>query len=421
MHRFFKFKKLNQSGFDHVLLGVAFAVIIALGGTFYLIESHANSWSGSLKLGFNQSYCMENMNNSNVAYTTVDLDSCSTTSEAQHWAFQNDNGAEFQIVAAASNACVDDYQAKVGTNANNRVYLETWPCSSTDHAQFWHWGGTGDHQLINEESGGCINLPGGDISDGGKGTPTASSRLIVYSCSASSSGNGSNAEWIEGSNSASGTTSTPTPAPGTSATGEIQSSEGSNMCVTAGSTVTLQTCQNSASQQWGQVNTASGSSAEQFYNSSTKSYLGLKSDSDGSSVVDTSASANALWTAGDNGDGTNTLQVLTSSDGNLDYCLTTPSGSAGTQLVINDCDSAGSATQSFTLPTPYTSPTTASTGSGSENGNPVSVFTPASPSTNTSGDVSALLQALKSSGYSFNCEALSVSDRSACLQVLGDN
>jgi|SRR5580692_6488330 hypothetical protein len=46
------FKKLNQRGFDHVFMVVAFVVIVGVVGTGYLLLSHAASsyWTGALSL-----------------------------------------------------------------------------------------------------------------------------------------------------------------------------------------------------------------------------------------------------------------------------------------------------------------------------------------------------------------------------------
>ena len=252
-----RFTKLNQSGFDHILVAVFVAVFVVIGGVFFVL-THASPWSGALKIDMaNTNLCMENMDNSNVAYTTVDINTCNSSSQAQHWTIQDISGStsEFQIVASASGACVDDTGNGIGTNASNRVHLQTWPCSSTDHAQVWHWGGTGNHQLISVGSGGCINDP--------SNTTTPGQYLVVFSCAASAKGNGANAEWLEGSNSAGGATkpvvpTNPSPsAPGSSGGTQLSvGPKGSNYCMDAsavksGGNVILNECSSSkASQKW---------------------------------------------------------------------------------------------------------------------------------------------------------------------------
>jgi hypothetical protein len=74
-------EKLNQTGFDHFLVALAFVVIIALGVTYFIIKGQAASpWSGALKVNMaGTNLCMENMNNSTVAYTSLLLNTCSST------------------------------------------------------------------------------------------------------------------------------------------------------------------------------------------------------------------------------------------------------------------------------------------------------------------------------------------------------
>jgi hypothetical protein len=136
---------------------------------------------------------MENMNNSNTAYTTVRVMTCSSSSQAQHFTkkFLSGSSTNFQLVAAGSGACVDDTKGAVGTASSNRVYLQTWPCNTSDHAQIWTWAGTNKSELKNAYNNGCIN----DTANGGSGT-----RLVVYTCQDTA-----NEHWTQVSNTASGT------------------------------------------------------------------------------------------------------------------------------------------------------------------------------------------------------------------------
>lgn len=417
MRGFIHLKKLNQRGFDHVLIGLAFAVIIALGGTYYLLETHANNFGGALKINMSKAnMCMENEGNSNVALTTVELNNCNSSSAAQHWSLQAvpqlagaPKGTYYQIVAATSKACVDDYKQRItpagaGLNPAKAAFVITWQCNSADKGQLWRWGGTGTHQLINAGSGGCINDP--------QSLTKPQTRLIVFSCSQNGGGN-TNAQWIEVANSASsngngGSSSTST-GPITSQPGEIQASVGNSMCITAGNTTTLQSCANTAAQQWGQVDTVSGSNTEQFYNQSTNTYLGVS----GTKIVDTAASGNALWSASDNGNGTNTLEQLNGS-GNTGMCLDAGNGTGA--LTLTDCASGTS--QSFTLPIPYVAPQGNSQSSGSNSVAAIETpVTVASPSTSNSQDISYLLQLLKTSGHPVECNLVSTTNRLVCNQI----
>jgi len=258
-----RFCKLNQLGFDHVMVVVFIVVFGAIGGTYYVL-SHANpsNGSGSLELGYNnKTLCMENMDNSPVAMTTVRVAKCNTTAQAQNFSIKLVNGSStnFQLIASASKACVDDPGGLVQTQygAANRHYLETWPCSTSDTAQIWHWGGAGNHQLINVRSGGCINYPASDNSVG---------RLIVFTCAAAMNGANSNAQWYDGPNTAPSATGTTSNSGGTPSTGgstpNVGGSQlsvgpkGSKYCLDAptvkqGATAVLNPCSSGkASQAW---------------------------------------------------------------------------------------------------------------------------------------------------------------------------
>ena len=195
-----RFRKLNQLGFDHVMVVVFIVVFGAIGGTYYVL-SHANPWNGSgaLKLGINN-LCMTNMDNSKTAITTVQATTCNSTSPAQHWTVKTISGNNFEIIAGTSKACVSNYGGSVQTQYGvaNRVFLSTQPCnqnSSDSTQELWHWSGSDfkGHQLVNVASGGCINYPT---------TNNSVQRLIMYTCSPSMGGAGTNSQWYVATNTA---------------------------------------------------------------------------------------------------------------------------------------------------------------------------------------------------------------------------
>jgi hypothetical protein len=142
----------------------------------------------ALQLASDRKVCMNNMDNSNTANTTVDLSTCSNT-PSESWALTPvpNQSNRFQIIAKTSNACVVDPNGTVGTNPSNRVFLFTVPCNSSDKTQVWMWSGAGgSHELRNASStGGCINDPANDKDPG--------TRLIAFSCST----NATNEQWYE--------------------------------------------------------------------------------------------------------------------------------------------------------------------------------------------------------------------------------
>lgn len=430
-----RLSKLGQQGFDHVTLGLAFVVIIAIGGSYYLMKTNANAWSGSLKLNDSSNLCMENMNNSNVANTTVRAILCSSSSQAQHWSRQDVPGKtdEFQLVAAASGACIDDpagnVQAQTGTA--NRVYLETSACNSGDTTQVWKWGGTGNHQLINVRSGGCINYPATNNSVG---------RLVVYSCASNLGGSGTNAQWIEVGNSASGTTTSSSG--GSSATvntggtnqsaggtwsGALKVGVGNNLCMenmnnsnVAYTTVRVVTC-NSSSQ------------AQHFtkkYLSGSSSNFQLVAAASGACVDDTKGSVGTT--------AANRIYLQTWPCNASDHAqIWTWAGSGRNELksaynngCINDAANGGPATRLVV----YTCQDTANEHwaevSNSASGAPVSsnnsATQPTTPSdsagTASQSDITTLLQVLKTTNPSFNCTMLAnTANVDQCNAVFGQS
>jgi hypothetical protein len=136
-------------------------------------------------------------------------------------------------VAAASGACVDDTAGRVQTKLGeaNRVYLQTWPCNASDHAQIWHWGGVGHHQLINSyTTNACINDPASAKTPGSTAT-----RLVAYNCKASD-GKGGNAQWLQVANTASSASSSSS----SSSSGTVGKSVATKSTPTASATAALQ-------------------------------------------------------------------------------------------------------------------------------------------------------------------------------------
>ena len=180
------FRKLNQAGFDHVLVITAFMVVFALVGTTLLIQSHAAGWSGELQIGLNKSLCLNNLNDSKTIKTPIDLYPCNGT-QAQSFKIEEIGTStnRFLIKAASANLCVDDTGDGVESQPTKPVYVETYTCNSSDHAQEWEWTGAGAHELENYYSHGCLNDPNNSEV---KGTTQ-----IVYSCAT----NSSNELWYE--------------------------------------------------------------------------------------------------------------------------------------------------------------------------------------------------------------------------------
>jgi hypothetical protein len=196
MKRFLRLKKLNQAGFDHILTAVAFIMIIGVGGTYYLLSSHANPWSGAFELGStNSGFCMDEVGAvKSGAY--LDLNKCNNKID-QKWqllstTYKSKQAYQIQNYTASANVCVDDWQDSKATGSANLLRL--YDCNSADPAQLFYWTGTGNHQLENYGSSLCI--------DALNGSTAANTHLDLYTCKKTSL---TNQEWFEVSNAASAT------------------------------------------------------------------------------------------------------------------------------------------------------------------------------------------------------------------------
>lgn len=97
---------------------------------------------------------------------------------AQEWSFKSVPGG--YLLVNGQGTCADD--TGDGVTGSSFVYLVSYACSSTDHAQIWKWNG---QQIQNAYNNGCINDPASSTTDG--------QQLVIYSCGA----NQPNAEWYE--------------------------------------------------------------------------------------------------------------------------------------------------------------------------------------------------------------------------------
>jgi len=151
------FKKLNQAGFDHVMIVVVFVVLFALVGTYLLIQSHAATSNVTLHMTSTNGPC--------IAGTTIQH--CSG-SPAQTWGKLT--GSNFQIKNGL-NQCLDDWNGKIHTSPKDQNgYIHVSTCYGNAN-QKWNWAGG---ELRNVASGGCLNAQGASANPG--------TALIVYAC-----------------------------------------------------------------------------------------------------------------------------------------------------------------------------------------------------------------------------------------------
>jgi hypothetical protein len=169
-----RYKHLNQEGFDHLLVLMAFVLIFAVFGTFILIEGHALSTGVELQLGSDKNLCMDNLGSKTMSGNTVDVYTCNSAT-SQKWSIDELSGRTDRFTLEdGQGTCADDWGDAVGSGPTHRVDVRTYHCNINDHAQLWEWEGS---VLENVYSHGCINDPSNSTTPG---TP-----LIVYSCTGS--------------------------------------------------------------------------------------------------------------------------------------------------------------------------------------------------------------------------------------------
>lgn len=201
-----RLRKLNQSGFDHMVVAVISVVVVGVVGTALVVASHAAtpaSWKGSLQTFSNNSgYCLTA--NGTTKSSKVVLDPCSSSQGAkQIWSLYNvgtatvlgqPNTQEFYLQnGAGSNLCLNNpYRSKT-----NGTAMQLYTCNGLDAAGTWVWGskltskGLSSHQLTSLAS---ISGSAGKCLDAAYGSKTAGTKVQIWSCKTSGQ---SNQNWFE--------------------------------------------------------------------------------------------------------------------------------------------------------------------------------------------------------------------------------
>lgn len=246
-----KLKSINELGFDHVFMAVAFVVVIGVAGVGLLISSNAEPWKGLLEVDANGSgYCLTAAGK--TTGSAVELEPCSSTvNNAQIWTLNDLNvtkltsGKTVQLFnlqsSIASNECLDNWgQSKVKTYP-----AKLYPCTTGGKGVTWLWAaqlanlGLSTHQLDSLGS----NTKHTELCLDDKGASHAANTPVgLYKCKTSGQ---ANQEWFE--HSAPTTTSpTPNPAPGTSKTAPGSSTStgtgSSGTSTTTATTTTTTSC-----------------------------------------------------------------------------------------------------------------------------------------------------------------------------------
>ena len=192
-------KKLNQSGFDHVIGAVTCFVVVGLVGTALVVQSHAYTsvFKGVLEAGSASSgYCLSSA--APATGSKVILNPCKSGVAYQTWS-RNDirsatvfgvkNVEEFTLQSSSGTTeCLNDpYGSKT-----NGTQAQVYTCSSSSTAGLWVWGGSltgkglSSRQIVNVASGLCI--------DDSYGAHTANNKVQLWACKTSAQ---TNQSWFE--------------------------------------------------------------------------------------------------------------------------------------------------------------------------------------------------------------------------------
>jgi len=173
----FHIKKLNQYGFDHVLLAVACFVVVGIVGTGLLVASHAATSTAP-------SYVELTLNgNKGICLAGGSIGTCTTANKNMLYAKPTPGSSNFQL-KNAQGLCLDDwnhaYQTVPQSKGGQQILARFYTCSNGDKNQQWSWVGSqagGKHQLANAGNNykGCLNAASAKNLPG---TP-----VIIYACS----------------------------------------------------------------------------------------------------------------------------------------------------------------------------------------------------------------------------------------------
>lgn len=174
-----RIRKLNQGGFDHLVLSVFAVVAVALVGTATVILTHAAT----------PTLVVFKLNGSNSCLEATSLAVCAANARETDYYKPVAKSSNFELKDEAG-YCLQDasglYQSKPANQGGQRYITTLTTCNSNKSNQLWNWTGTGRHELANAATGnkGCLNAAGASTK--------LSTPVIVYSCN-----NQWNENWYE--------------------------------------------------------------------------------------------------------------------------------------------------------------------------------------------------------------------------------
>lgn len=243
-------------------LAVAFVLIVALSGAYYVLTSAAE-WSGALAVGSPGSgWCMEDQNGGMSNGVAVVLNRCNNQ-EDQKWVL-NPTGAIwnghtlYTIQNFKSHLCVDNWGGSSALGNPLRMYT----CANNDFAEQFIWTNVAqNHGLYNPQTGHCIDDKGASY--------TAGNPIGLSACKSSGF---TNQEWFEIPNTSGSNGGTDSTAAGGNSAAlqlPLKNSAGYHMCLdnngfssVNGNKIDVWQCNGSAAQTW----TVSGNYTHQIMN-----------------------------------------------------------------------------------------------------------------------------------------------------------
>ncbi len=166
--------KIQDNFFKRNFVAVLiFVLLFGAIGIYLIVTSHAQSYVELHAFGPN-GLCISG----NASQSSATLQQCD---DSDHRLWGDISNSGFQI-KSKNGLCLDDWnggvQTKTIANGGTRVYVHYRQCTAGDNNELWSWNPNNIHQLRNDQSGGCINVLGGNN--------TVGSSLIVYSCNGDS-------------------------------------------------------------------------------------------------------------------------------------------------------------------------------------------------------------------------------------------
>jgi hypothetical protein len=154
-------KRLDQSGFDHMVMLLVFFVLFALAGSYWLVSGHAATSNTGQIVGI-AGKCLDNRGNTKVPYNKIELFTCNTTG-AQQWTLTSSG-----TIVNNNGYCLDVYHSGVWPS----TVVDLYPCNGTV-AQKWVVDVT-KHTIVNPNSKLCLDDRWSGTKDG--------NQIQIYTC-----------------------------------------------------------------------------------------------------------------------------------------------------------------------------------------------------------------------------------------------